>query len=192
MESITVRDLMLNINEYPRISREDTLYDAVLAMERAREVLNLRMYKPRRIFVVDDENRVIGRISQVNLLRGLEPKYKKIAYDVLHAGLSISLVEDYALWQRALDDICRGAFQIKVEDVMEEPSEGEFVDENESLDRAMNQLVVGGYQSLIVTSGKEAVGVLRLSDVFDFMCIRIKACKQGAEAGSGSPVSAPG
>jgi predicted transcriptional regulator len=46
-----------------------------------------------------------------------------------------------------------------------------------SLDTAIHLLVMGHHQSLLVTRGKDIVGVLRLSDVFRKVSDGIKACK---------------
>ena len=43
---------------------------------------------------------------------------------------------------------------------------GEFVGENASLSVAIHQLLLGHHQSLLVTSDKDIVGILRLTDVF--------------------------
>jgi len=55
---------------------------------------------------------------------------------------------------------------MKVEDYMQTPSEGEYVDEKTSIDTAMHQIVIGTHLSLIVTRGDEITGLLRMSDVF--------------------------
>ena len=46
------------------------------------------------------------------------------------------------------------------------PTEGEYIEENTSLDAAIHQLVMGARQSLLVTREEEIVGILRLTDVF--------------------------
>jgi hypothetical protein len=38
-------------------------------------------------------------------------------------------------------------------------------------------MVLGRHQSLLVTSGKAVIGILRLSDVFDKIAGLIKTCK---------------
>jgi CBS domain-containing protein len=57
------------------------------------------------------------------------------------------------------------------------PTEGEYVPKDAALDQAIHQLVVGHHQSLLVTGeGREIVGILRLTDVFQEVCGMIKAC----------------
>jgi CBS domain-containing protein len=58
------------------------------------------------------------------------------------------------------------------------PTEGEYVPDEATLDQALHQLVVGRHQSLLVTrDGREIVGILRLTDVFQEVCEMIKACQ---------------
>jgi predicted transcriptional regulator len=56
------------------------------------------------------------------------------------------------------------------------PTEGEYVEENASLGEAIHQLVMGHHQSLLVTSGQQIVGILRLVDVFKDVCEAMKSC----------------
>ncbi|MBW1837426.1 MAG: CBS domain-containing protein, partial [Deltaproteobacteria bacterium] len=61
-------------------------------------------------------------------------------------------------------------------DFIQAPSEDEYIDENATLGEAVHQMVVSPYHSLLVTSGDEVVGILRLSDVFAKICDEIKTC----------------
>jgi predicted transcriptional regulator len=125
----------------------------------------------------------VGKLSQLDVIRGLEAGYKKIGElkGLSHSGFSPQLIksmmERYSLWREPLDDMCRKAIQIKVRDVMYSPSEGEYVEENASFAEAIHQLVVGHHQSLLVTRGGEIIGILRLTDVFTEICDRMKACQ---------------
>jgi len=63
-------------------------------------------------------------------------------------------------------NILSTAGKLKVEEFMQSPSEGEYIDENSPLDTAIHQLISYPHLSLLVTKNKKIVGVLRLSDVF--------------------------
>jgi predicted transcriptional regulator len=63
-------------------------------------------------------------------------------------------------------DVYSKAAKLKVTDLMQRPTEGEYVDENTSLDMALHQLTTGSNLSLLVTRDADIVGVLRLADVF--------------------------
>ena len=188
METIKVKDLMVPFVEYICISEDATLYDAVLAMEEARvkhaaEKANASRYAHRAVLVCDKDNRVIGKLSQLDVLRSLEPKYseigdlKKVSGFGLTAEFMKAMMEKYELWKAPLDDLCRKAGGMKVGAIVASPLEGEIIDVEASLNRAVHQLILGHHQSLLVTSKGNVVGILRLSDMFQEVSDRIKACK---------------
>jgi CBS domain-containing protein len=61
---------------------------------------------------------------------------------------------------------------------MHSPKQGEYIAENTGLDEAIHQMLLGRHNSLLVTRGEEIVGILRLTDVFAYVCNNIKACKR--------------
>jgi CBS domain-containing protein len=183
MKTRKVKDLMVAIAEYATVGEDANLYAAVLALEEAQKKFRQDAYKHRAILVLDRTGRVVGKLSQLDVIKGLEAGYKKMGdfKGISHTGFSTefikSMVDKYDLWKRPLEDICRRAPHIKVKDVMYTPTEGEYVPREAGLDQAIHQLVVGHHQSLLVTGdGSEIVGILRLTDVFQEVCGMIKAC----------------
>ena len=87
------------------------------------------------------------------------------------------MMEEYELWKAPLEDLCRKAANVKLGSIVAAPLEGEFIDQDASLDKAVHQLIMGHHQSLLVTSKGRIVGILRLTDVFKEVTDRIKACK---------------
>ncbi len=173
-EIITVGDLMVPLDEYATVSQEATLYEAVLSLEKAQEDLDRKryLYLHRAILVYDDNHKIVGKISQLDVLRALEPKYSEMGdmRTLSRAGFSPqflkSLMEQYSLCDKSFTDMCRKAAQITVKQFMYAPTEGEYVEEDTSLCEAIHQFVMGHHQSLIVTKNKDIVGILRLTDVF--------------------------
>jgi len=183
MESIRVKDLMVALEEYATVSEDATLYEAVFALEEAQRSFDQKRYMHRAILVMDKNNMVVGKVSQLDVLRSLEPKY---AYFEDFEGTSRfgfsahfirSIQEKYGFWQKPLDDICQKAAQKKVKDIMYTPTEQEYVDADATLNDAIHQIVMGHHQSLLVTKGEKIVGVLRLTDIFMEIINRIKACQ---------------
>jgi predicted transcriptional regulator len=66
---------------------------------------------------------------------------------------------------------------VKVGDLVATPLEGEIIDSEDTLNKAVHQIIVGHKQSLIVKSGGKIVGILRLTDVFDEIAKRMRLCK---------------
>jgi len=61
-----------------------------------------------------------------------------------------------------------------VGELIHAPSQDEYIDENATLGEAIHQMIAYPYLSLLVTSGDEVLGILRLSDVFTKICDVIK------------------
>lgn len=168
----TVKDIMVPLSDYPTVPKEATLRDAVEALEKAQLEIDPTRYKHRAVLVFDEDDTIVGKISQLDVLKALEPKYDQMKdpRTLTRFGFSKdfmkSLYDQFNLLNKPLDDIGKKAGKLKVKDVMYKPSDGEFVDENASLNEAIHQLVLGHHQSLLVTRGEDIVGILRQTDVF--------------------------
>jgi CBS domain-containing protein len=174
MEIITVDRLMVPIDEYASVGEDATLYEAVKALEKAQEELDRKHYQylHRAILVLDKNRKVIGKISQLDVLTALEPRYKKMG-DMKHlskAGFSShfvkSMMESFSLCEMPFSSMCINAMNLNVKELMHAPTEGEFIEAEASLCEALHMLIMGHHQSLLVTTGGEIVGILRLTDVF--------------------------
>ncbi len=182
MNSQKIDHLMIPLSEYATVSEDATLYEAVLALEEAQGKFDPDRYPHRAILVLDARGHVIGKIGQTDVLRSLEPKYETLLRreSLAHTGMTRafmkSLMERYDLWGGAMHDICKKAGVQRVRDFMRVPADGETIDADATLDKAIHQLVVGGYQSLLVRRQEAIVGILRLTDVFAAVTTAIKAC----------------
>lgn len=180
MKRIKVKELMVPLKGYATIPQEATLREAVLALEKAQMTLDPSQHKHRAILVLDESGKVVSKITMKNILVALEPNYGKVeGMDVLErSGFSPDLIkdmlEDCVLWAEPAQFFCERAAKLKVSDFIQAPAEGEYIDANASLGEAIHQLVVSPFHSLLVSSGDEVVGILRLSDVFTKICDIIK------------------
>jgi CBS domain-containing protein len=173
VESILVKDMMVPLADYATVSEEATLGEAVLALKEAQQNFDKDKYRHRAVLVLGNRRNVVGKISQIDALKALEPKYRGFGDIQKLEGLFgfkeeavRQMITDHGLWKQPIDDICRKAANLKVRDIMHTPSQGEYVSEDSTLNEALHQLILGPHQSLLVTRGKEIVGVLRLTDVF--------------------------
>jgi len=168
----TVRDLMVPLSEYATVSVGSTLAEAVSALEKVQEDYEHAQYKHRAVLVLDSRQQVVGKLSQLDFLRSLEPQDEAIERikDISKFGFSSKSIalqqERYHQKRPPSRDIFTRASKLKVEDFMQTPSEGEYVNEEMSLHTAVHQLITGRHLSLLVTREQKIVGVLRMSDVF--------------------------
>jgi CBS domain containing-hemolysin-like protein len=182
MKDYMVRDLMVPLSEYATVPKGSTLYEAVLALEKAQEEFDHTKYRHRGVLILDKNNRVIGKWSHLDALRALEPKEDESngIRDLSQFGFSRRFVSDLRKQQRLkaapLQDLCTKTLTMKVEDFMQATAEDQCIDHEASLDIAIHQLVLGNHLSLLVTKEGDVIGILRLADVFAAVYHTMKEC----------------
>lgn len=182
MDKTTVRELMVPLSEYPVVSEDATLYEAVVALEKAQDEYDKTRYRHRAVLVRDKKKQIVGKMSQWDLIKSLEPKYEAFGDMRLTSLSGVSpellrtMMKEYSLWQDDLEALCHRVAGKKVRDIMYRPTEGEKVEENATLGEALHALIVGHHQSLLVTKRKTIVGILRLTDMFKLLSEKIKSC----------------
>jgi CBS domain-containing protein len=182
LETKLVKDLMVPLSGYATVSEDATLNEAVAALKQAQKSTDDK-YPHRAVLIFDKNQKIVGKVTMTCVLRGLEPKYDEMLPNKgsYHLGLSIqfqkTMLEQLRLFDAPLDRICQKASDKKVKNFMIKPTEGEFIPKNASLNEAIHQLIMGNHQSLLVTEGKDIVGILKLTDVFEEVSELIATCK---------------
>jgi CBS-domain-containing membrane protein len=178
-----VKELMVPLSEYATVPEGSTLFDAVLALEKAQEEFDHTKYKHRGVLILDKNKRVVGKLGQLDVLRALEPKDEDSDEINQHRqfGFSSNFVQKLHKERRMstapLKDLCSKASKLRVEDFMQTPSEGEFIDHEASLEMAVMQLVTGLHISLLVTRDEKIIGILRMTDAFAAVFHTMKECE---------------
>ena len=181
MKSRNVKEMMVPLAEYATVPETATLLEAVKALKKAQAAFNQQRHRHRSILVIDEANHIVGKLSQHDVIEALEPNYKKMRNQaeegsIHRLGLSDAYfkktLEQYHLWEKALEGLCLKAADLKVKKIMYMPVKGEYVKESATMDEAIHRLIIGRHHSLLVTTEhdpREIVGILRLSDVFEFV-----------------------
>ncbi|MFP4041072.1 MAG: CBS domain-containing protein [Desulfosudaceae bacterium] len=189
MDKMIVKDLMIPLEEYATVASEATLKEAMMELKKAQAefaINNQSSYKHRALLVYDNRHgQIIGKLSQLDVLKALEPKYSgitdtgtlgRIATSGLNLRFLQSMLEKEALFTQSFSSLCKRAAAMKVKDCMYIPVEGEFIRENDSMRMATHQLVMGNHHSLLVINDQRKInGILRLVDVFQTICDKINA-----------------
>ncbi|MCF8062194.1 MAG: CBS domain-containing protein [Deltaproteobacteria bacterium] len=185
METKSVRDLMVTMSTTSTVKKDATLYEAVNAFDQAGQAGTERGHAPRNVLVVDDAGRPLGKLSDLDVMRSLEPAYRHIG-DLRTTNLSgmstrflRSMLQGFHLWQDPLGALCEKAADIRVGDIDYMPITDPVLHEDDHLNMAIHLMVTGRHASLLVMDkdGKQAVGVLHRSDVFMEVRNRILACE---------------
>ena len=183
MNAFKLRDLVVPLSEYATVSQDATLFEAVAALEQAQQNFDQERYRHRAILVLDKNERVVGKLSQIDVLRALEPKYhemlnrKNLRTFGFNKAFMKSLLKDYHLFDGPMQDICRKAGEQNVKKYMHRPTEEDIIEESASPDEAIHHMVLGNHQSLLVTREGRIVGILRLTDVFAAVYQVMKSCE---------------
>jgi len=180
MQKFLVRDVMVPLERYATIHEDRLLIDAIDALEKAQKSFEESPYVHRAILVYDDNKKIVGKVTQWDVIKCLEPKYETFG-DMRSTSLSgvspmliKSMMEKYSLWQVDLDVICSRVAGKKIKDIMYKPAEGEKIEADATLGEALHNFIIGHHQSLLVTKDSEIIGILRLVDVFKLICEKVK------------------
>jgi hypothetical protein len=187
VKTYLVQDLMVPLSEYATVPVGSTLFEAMLALEKAQEEFDHTKYKHRGILILDESERVIGKLSHLHALSALEPKPDDAngVKELGQFGFSPKFIRHLRKHKRRqeapLEDLCRKAVELKVEDFMHIAGEDEFIDHDASLDLAIHQLVQEKLLSLLVTREGRTIGILRVADVFAAVYHHMTECTLNQE-----------
>ena len=185
MSTFSVQELMVPLSEYATVREGATLFEAVLALEKAQEEYDHTQYRHRAVLVLDKHNRVAGKLSHMDVLRAIEIQPDDTPFfqldELNEFGFSRKFVRTLVNEKRRKDislrDLCKKVSKIKVETIMQAPTEGEYIDLETTLELAIHQMVTGHHLALLVARGTEIVGILRLSDAFAAIFHTMKECE---------------
>jgi CBS domain-containing protein len=177
-----IKELMTPLSEYATVHEDDTLKKAIKTLHDTQTLdVPPHHYKHRAVLVYGKTGDIVGKISPLDVLRSLEPKYCHIGHSdhmskmgLSRFGLSneflSSMLEQYCLWDGNADDLVETASRLKVKNMMYSLSEGEYVNETVSIAEAIHQLIIGHHHSLLVSRDNKVVGILRLADLYKLVC----------------------
>jgi CBS domain containing-hemolysin-like protein len=175
MKKIFVKDLMIPISNYVAVKKTDTLVDVLQALESSRQA---DQHAHRDAIVVDENGTFLGKVTMIDIFRALEPNYKKLAggSGTLTNAFVMKAVKEFNLWTEPEQTICDRGSKKTVAEVMHAPQSVEFLQENDTLEKALNLYVMEVHQPLIVKNGETVTGVLRFGDMFEIVRKSLLGC----------------
>jgi predicted transcriptional regulator len=153
-----VKDLMLPIDDYPKISEDGTIREAFEALEKT---------KHRALLVTDKKGVVIGQLSNMDILMGLEPRYDCSLW--AGTGFTCEVFKNYPVFYR--EGMFAGQAQAQVGRQVKEilaPIKV-AVDEDATLAEAVNLMATHNLGRLAVLRKEKIVGMIRIDEIFDEM-----------------------
>ncbi len=178
MKGIQVKEVMIPIANYVTVKKEDSLIDVLIALDATQK--SDKDHAHRDAMVVDGNGDIIGKVTIIDIFRALEPNYKRIPVGkpkgVLTREFVMKAVRDFNLWMEPLQDICDRGKDLRVGDIMYTPKGVEYLEETDSLERALADYVMGVHQPLIVKNAGVVTGILRFGDVFEVVRKSLLSC----------------
>lgn len=181
MEKMKVKDLMVPVDQFPKIADTASLYDALSALEKAQEAFLSGKNSQRILLVENEKKQVIGKISPIDLFKGLEKKYNQVNVEKTLEKFGLKYIwsgmrKEYDLWESPFKDLCRKAGDIHVKDFVKIPNEGQTVDAKDTLSKCFHLFVINRHDTLFVMEKNEFIGMLRFSDVYKKVAQTMKEC----------------
>ena len=173
-----VKDITLALAEYAVVDEDATILEALEALDGAQARLPPDRQPHRAVLVRDRRGTIVGKLHHFAFLRALLPEREPmIEMSVLdRAGVSDDLLDSS---MQALDlltgdfvDVCERARHVLVRDVC--TSANVSIDEDAPFADAISAFLTHQTLSLVVLRHGEAVGILRLSDLFDELAREMK------------------
>jgi len=187
MSNYRLKDLMVPVGDYASIPLGASIIDGILALKEAQQREfqdDPERHRDRAVFVLDQQGEVVGKLSMWSIIGCLELSFSRVKGGAASSkaasriGSAQAFIDDIAesshLWRSRLRTIADETAHLKVQDLLHTPREKELIDEKNSLEKAMHQLVAGHFMSLLVTRDDRIVGILRLVDVFEAVCRMIR------------------
>jgi len=159
-----VRDILVPLDEYPKVHEDATLRDAFASLREGRAAG--RRY--RHVLVLDDHERLIGLIGMRDLLHGLFPDYLRAGEHSRFEGAAGDLASLASIWRDTCLEQCPVAAGNPVRGFMAPVPASIAIDAPITL--AAYLLVSHGVSMLPVLDGDRVVGACRMTDVFNEAC----------------------
>ena len=173
-----VKDLMVPVGHCGTVHQDMTVRQAIRTLKETRDKQRATKaaFKYRVLLVLDDDNRVVGKLGHSEIVMNMDPIYQTLedSEEIAHtstAGLSQTLLKSLlrwdSLWNESFEQRCQRVLNLTVKSCMCIAITDECVLETDSLEVAIHKLAIYRQQSLLVVGVDGVVGILRLTDVFE-------------------------
>lgn len=170
MNAVCVKDIMIPLEAYAVVSQNATIEEAIRTLVGAEAKLPPDRQPPRAVLVIDKNKIVVGQVGYHDFLGVLEPKYNllgdldSLSRAGVHRELLDSIIEHQRFWQGDLPDVCERVRGMKVTEIMHPVTES--IDEMAPISEAIHKIVMLRAMRMLVLSGGDVIGVVRLADLF--------------------------
>ena len=174
-----IKHIMVPIEEYEKINADDALCDALSILKKHHENTKSGIIGEfhKTIFVTDTSNKIIGKLSMYDLIRGLVPEsakkpelsrafYSVFSSRALEVADEVGDIQTRFKWLHStFFDLVKQEAHKKVKDIMSPVHL--LLKEDDSINQAVFLMFKENIRQPLVVRGDEIVGVVNLMGVFD-------------------------
>jgi len=173
--AVKVKDIMIPIEEYEKVDVEAHLCDALSLLKRNYEKAKTRApgHFHKTLFVTDASNKIVGKLSMYDIVRGLVPETSKdLDVPRWRAYVRVWEVEERAAelterlgWlTRSFVDLVKQEAHKRVGDIMDKVHP--ILKEEDTLNQALYLMFTENVREPLVVRNGEVVGAINLMRVF--------------------------
>ena len=182
MEEMRARELMRPLAEFPSISSTATFMEAVEKLEKADLEFKAGKAPQRILLVYDAQDKVVGKISPMDVVQGLEPDYRGIdipkstSYSQLLQSVQESTKKELRLWKNPLKELCKKSYTVKIQEFIKMPTPDHMVRIDDKMEEVLHLFVIERHDSLFVQEGRDIAGLILFADVYHKIRETMKSC----------------
>jgi len=170
-DTLVVRDVLIPLDRYPHLKENQSLYDSVQEIKEY-TVGDKNQIRYAEIFVVNDENQLVGKIEIVDVLHALAPTLFAADKVEKFEGKGLDFPNLTILLEDAFLKKCSEQSTIAIKDFMSKIEDSVKVDT--PMLKALMLMLKAKKYSFPVVDGSEVIGVVRLEEIFLELCHHCK------------------
>jgi CBS domain-containing protein len=184
-DSKSIHDLIVPLTQCATVTAEATLFDALVALEKAQSLLPPGRPRHRAVLVLDLSGRILGKIGELSFVTALGASFTVLKKSDFKDQVGLtpdylnSIFEHYRFLKESHPFAQNPAMAIKAGDIMHPVTES--IDGSASVQQAVDAFSRWKTLSLLVTEGSSVLGLLRLSDLFREITREILAASGASE-----------
>ncbi|MCX7793432.1 MAG: CBS domain-containing protein [Thermodesulfovibrionales bacterium] len=165
----TVKDIMLDVFEFPHIPYWFSIRQAIEVIKKA-ILESSKCIRPIVILVFDEKYNLVGTVTHIDILKGLEPKFlKPVIKAQVHEELEVDLS---VIWDSLFTTETKKLAEKPVSEIM---SQAKFyIEPGDPVTKAAYLMLHHDLILLpVLENKKKLIGVVRIIEVFNELCSEI-------------------
>jgi Mg/Co/Ni transporter MgtE len=170
-DTLVVRDVLIPLERYPHLNENQSLLDSV---QKIKEYTagDRNQIRYAEVFVVNDENRLVGKIEIVDVLHALAPSLFAADKVAKFEGKGSDFPNLAILLEDSFLKKCSEQSTIPIKDFMAKIEDS--VKADTPMLKALMLMLKAERYSFPVVDGSEVIGVVRLEEIFLELCNHCK------------------